>query len=152
MLPPVLQVGCVKVVFGAKGTVSTFIETIPDCDLLQPKEFPLVTLTKLKLNIPEVVVATFKVTLSEGLTVLILFNTPFSVYVKVYGATPLEPVKVTSGSVVFLHTEATLAVIVAVGKSVTDIMISFEFDGVAQGAGFVIFTWIRSLSTNAQDV
>ena len=87
--------------------------------------FASFTETTLYVKIPETLVGAFKVIVLVDDAVVIVAGVPPSIlYVKVYGAVPSAPVKVSTGAVVFLHTASSSAEIAAVNKLGSVIVVS----------------------------
>jgi hypothetical protein len=122
----------VKVIFGetpsrhtavvplivAVGSGLTVTVAVPPCICVQAVLLASLTLTSAYVNVPAAVVGTDTVILLPVVVVTVWLVPLLILYVKVYGAVPLAPVKVIFGDVAFLHT-AVVPVIVAVGSGLT---------------------------------
>jgi hypothetical protein len=110
-------------------------------------ELPL-TLIRLYTYTPVVLVGTCICTVFPAVVVMVCGGLLPTVYVKVYGAIPLLPVKVNIGAVASLQMVVP-PVNVASGRGFTVIIITFERDFPPHTSVFVISTEISSLFTKA---
>jgi hypothetical protein len=98
----------------AVGSGLTVTVALPACVCEHAVELASLTLTSEYVNIPGVIVGTWRVTLLPVVVVIVWFVPLLTVYVKVYGAVPDAPVNVITGDIPSLHTDV-LPLIVAVG-------------------------------------